>query len=116
MLFLVFSFFKECFGSSFLVRKCQWFHYQYSFLCGAFIFMTLASFFGLFKPYKIRKHNLYDVLIFCLTAMQSLVFFMTLSVYKFNATLFHVFTAIHFGWFFLFIFHMFRPFLMSFIC
>ena len=109
----VLLFLRSALVAFFLLRNVSIFHGEYSYLCGAFIFMTLASFFGLLKPYKVKIHNLYDVLILCLTAIQCLIFFMTLSVYKVGATLFHVLTALTFSCLFLFLFHIVKPLIVK---
>ena len=103
------SFIQECLCS---LRIVDIIHAELTIFCGALVFMTLAAFFGLLKPYKIKRHNLNDVLIFCGTAIQCLIFFMTASVYEVDATVFHIFTAISFSCFFLFIFNMFMPFII----
>ena len=51
-----------------------------SLLCVGIFMMGLAGFFGLLQPYKTRRHNLYDVLIFCLAALQCFYIFEILTV------------------------------------
>jgi hypothetical protein len=54
-------------------------------LIAASIFMILAAFFGLARPYKTRRHNLVDVAIYSLVAIQSLyiyVIFYSLWIYQ----------------------------------
>ena len=104
---------RSAFVAFFLLRSVNIFHAELAFFGGVLIFMTLAALFGLLKPYKIKKHNLNDVFIFCVAAIQCLVFFITLSVYRVDVNVFHVFTVITFSCFFLFIFNMFMPFIMS---
>ena len=55
-----------------------------SILCVGILTMGLAGLFGLLQPYKTRRHNLYDVLIFCLTALQCFYLFeiLTLAEYE----------------------------------
>ena len=104
---------RSAFVAFFLLRSVDTYHTEFAFFCGAVVFMISAAFFGLLKPYKITRHNLNDVFIFCVAAIQCLIFFMTLSVYRVDVNVFHTFTAITLSCFFIFIFNMFRPFIMS---
>ena len=105
--------FRSAFVAFFSLRIVNIIHAELTIFCGALVFMTLAAFFGLLKPYKIKRHNLNDVLIFCGTAIQCLIFFMTASVNEVDANTFHIITAITLSCFFLFIFNMFMSFIMS---
>ena len=85
---------RSAFVAFFSLRIVDIIHAELTILCGARVFMIIAAFFGLLKSYKIKRHNLNDVLIFCGAAIQCLIFFMTASVYKIDANAFHIFTAI----------------------
>ena len=60
-------------------RGDRFFQQSSVFVCVALVFMALTAFFGLFKPYKTTRHNLYDVLLCSLSAVECIFFFTTLS-------------------------------------
>lgn len=55
----------------------------------AALFMIMAAFFGLAKPYKQRRHNLLDVLINALLAIQTLYLYIFHSVWSYDPTSLH---------------------------
>ena len=60
-------------------RGDRFFQQSSAFVCVALVFTALTAFFGLFKPYKTTRHNLYDVLLCSLSAVECIFFFTTLS-------------------------------------
>ena len=58
-----------------------------AFICIALLLMARAAFFGLFRPYKTTRHNLFDVLISCLGAVQCIYFFGILSLPVYSSAL-----------------------------
>ena len=61
-------------------RGNRFFQQSSAFICVALLLMARAAFFGLFRPYKTRRHNLYGVLISSLAAVQCIHFFGILSL------------------------------------
>ena len=64
-----------------------------SLLCVGFILMALAGVFGVLQPYKIRRHNLHDVMILCLTALQCFYFVVILTTGGFETAMVHAVAA-----------------------
>ena len=55
-----------------------------NFICVSLMFLGLAVFYGLCKPYKKVRHNLYDIVIYCFAAFQCFYFFTILSASTFK--------------------------------
>ena len=60
------------------------------------LFFVLAAFSGLCKPFKREKHNMNDVLILSLTAVQCTQLFVVLSLYEVERSIFHCIVALPF--------------------
>ena len=54
------------------------------YLCICLLVLALAAFYGILRPYKSTRHNLFDVLIYCLIAAQCIYFYSIVSYFEYD--------------------------------
>ena len=60
------------------------------------IIMTFAAFSGLFRPYKTASHSLYDILLYCITALLFFLYSSMLLVSQYDTVIIQMFVLLSF--------------------